>query len=100
MRGRGAHRGGQAVWDCRPRVSHLEISVIGTGDKITIANWYSGDQHKIEHIQISDQQALAWKEVDLLVQAMAAFAPPPMGQTTLSADRQAALMPVIAGGWV
>ena len=34
-----------------------------------------------------------------LVQAMAAFAPPAAGQTTLNASQQAALAPVIAANW-
>lgn len=70
--------------------------------------WLAADPSRSPHdittvamgFQISDQQAMAWNQLDLLVQAMAAFAPPPMGQTTLSADRHAALMPVIASSWV
>jgi hypothetical protein len=38
-------------------------------------------------------------QVDLLVNAMAAFAPPAVGQTTLSATYQSALNPVIAASW-
>jgi hypothetical protein len=37
--------------------------------------------------------------VDNLVSAMAGFAPPPAGQTTLSASYQASLSSVIAANW-
>lgn len=79
--------------------SHLEVNIIGTNDRLTLSNWYRGDQYKVEQFQLSDGQALVYAQVDSLVQAMAAFAPPPMGQTTLTPDRQMALMPVIAAGW-
>jgi hypothetical protein len=38
-------------------------------------------------------------QVDALVSAMASFAPPAAGQTTLSADHQAVLNTVIAANW-
>ena len=66
------------------RVSNnLEVSIIGTGDKATISNWYLGSQYQIEQIQTSDGHALLNNQVDNLVQAMASFAPPAVGQTTL-----------------
>ncbi len=82
------------------RVSnHLEVSVIGTADKTTISNWYAGDQYKVEQFAVSDGQILLMAQVDALVNAMAAFAPPPMGQTTLTPDQQTTLVPVIAASW-
>ena len=38
-------------------------------------------------------------QVDALVSAMAAFAPPPAGQMTLAANYQTALSPVLAASW-
>jgi Ca2+-binding RTX toxin-like protein len=82
------------------RVSNnLEVSIIGTGDRASITNWYSGNQYKLEQFQVSDGQALLMAQVDNLVNAMAAFAPPPMGQTTLTPDQQASLASVIAANW-
>jgi hypothetical protein len=82
------------------RVSNnLEVSIIGTGDRASITNWYSGNQYKLEQFQVSDGQALLMAQVDILVNAMAAFAPPPMGQTTLTPDQQASLASVIAANW-
>ena len=38
-------------------------------------------------------------QVDALVSAMSAFAPPPAGQTTLPSNYQKVLEPVIAANW-
>jgi len=77
----------------------LEVSTIGTGDKTTIGNWYSGKAYRVEQFQASDGKALLENQVDALIAAMAAFAPPAAGQTTLAADYQMALQPVIAANW-
>lgn len=82
------------------RVSNnLEVSIIGTGDKATITSWYSGNQYQLEQFQVSDGQALMNAQVANLVDAMAAFSPPPMGQTTLTPSQQSSLAPVIAANW-
>jgi Ca2+-binding RTX toxin-like protein len=84
----------------------LEVSVIGTNDSVTIQYWgnlSTGDpgdssQH-IEQFKTADGKVLLDTQVNQLVQAMAAFAPPPAGQTTLPPDYQAALAPVLAANW-
>ncbi|MCW5321293.1 hypothetical protein D5039_09030 [Verminephrobacter aporrectodeae subsp. tuberculatae] len=77
----------------------LEVSIIGTSDKSLINNWYLGDAYHIERFQTSDGKVLLDSQVNALVSAMAAFAPPPAGQTTLAADYQTALTPTLAAGW-
>ncbi len=77
----------------------LEIDIIGTSDKITIANWYSGGANHVEQIKTSDGKVLLDSAVQNLVQAMAAFSPPAAGQTTLPANYQTALSSVIAANW-
>lgn len=47
----------------------------------------------------SDGKVLQDSQVDKLVQAMAGFAPPPMGQTTLTDPLQTALAPILAANW-
>jgi Ca2+-binding RTX toxin-like protein len=82
------------------RVSNnLEVSIIGTTDKATITNWYTGSQYQVEQFQTADNQTLLSSQVDSLVQAMAAFSPPAAGQTTLTPAQQSALSPVIAANW-
>jgi len=38
-------------------------------------------------------------QVEALVQAMASFAPPAMGQTSLTATQQTLLAPTLAANW-
>ena len=70
--------------------SDLAVSIIGTTDKNTISNWYSGNANHIEQFKTADGKILLDSQVDALVSAMAAFAPPAAGQTTLPPDYQAA----------
>ncbi|HEY7986265.1 MAG TPA: calcium-binding protein, partial [Methylophilaceae bacterium] len=79
--------------------NNLEVTVIGTTDKITIQNWYLGSQYHVENFQAGDGKALQDTQVQNLVQAMAAFAPPSAGQTTLPPAYQTALAPVLSANW-
>ena len=87
------------IW-LRKVSNNLEVSVIGTADKMTISNWYLGSQYRVEEFKTSDGKVLLDSQVQNLVQAMAAFAPPAAGQTTLSQSYQNALQPTIAANWV
>lgn len=80
--------------------NNLEVSVIGTTSKVNVKDWYRGSAQKLEKIQTVDgNKTLTNAGVDALVQAMAAFAPPAAGQTTLSANYQASLNSVLAANW-
>ena len=85
----------QDVWLSRSG-NHLQIDLLGDGGRVTVNNWYAGTQYRIEELHLSDGQKLLHAQVDSLVQAMAAFAPPAPGQTTLTPEQQSALAPVIA----
>ncbi|MBL0943554.1 MAG: hypothetical protein IBJ04_04360 [Hydrogenophaga sp.] len=88
----------EQVWFQRVS-NNLEVSIIGTGDKASITNWYSGNQYKLEQFMTNDGQILLSSQVDNLVNAMASFAPPAAGQTTLPPDYAQSLTPVIASNW-
>ncbi|BAO29611.1 putative Ig domain-containing protein [Sulfuritalea hydrogenivorans] len=77
----------------------LEASIIGTTDRLTVQNWYLGDQYHVEQFRTADGKLLLDSQVENLVQAMAAFAPPAAGQTTLPPTYQDTLAPVIAANW-
>ncbi|GAA4355646.1 hypothetical protein GCM10023165_48010 [Variovorax defluvii] len=79
--------------------SDLEMSIIGTNDKLTLGDWYSGSAHQVERFKLSDGTALLNNQVDALIAAMAAFAPPSSGQTTVSPDYQTTLNVVLAANW-
>jgi len=78
--------------------NHLEASVIGGTDKIVVQNWYAGSANHIERFEAGGK-ALLDSKVDLLVQAMAAFAPPAAGLSTLPDNYRQALAPVLAANW-
>ena len=77
----------------------LQVSIIGTADKAIVQNWYLGSQYHVEQIKSGDGKLLLDTQVGKLVQAMAGFAPPAMGQTSLTAKQQTALAPVLAANW-
>lgn len=78
----------------------LEVSIIGTTDKLTISNWYGGGNNQVEQFKTTDgNKTLLNTKVENLVSAMAAFAPPAAAQTTLPQNYQTALAPVLAANW-
>ena len=79
--------------------NNLEVSIIGTSDKLTLENWYLGNQYHVEQFKTADNKVLLDSQVESLVQAMATFTPPASGQTTLPTNCQTALAPVIAANW-
>lgn len=80
--------------------NNLEASIIGTSDKLVMQNWYTGTANHVEQFKTTDGAlTLLDSQVENLVSAMAAFAPPAAGQTTLPTNYQTALAPVIAANW-
>ena len=78
---------------------NLIISIIGTNNSTTISDWYVSPSYQIEGIVATGKDMLSNTNVDLLVNAMAAFAPPAFGETTLSAAYQSALNPAMTAAW-
>ena len=79
--------------------NNLEVSVIGTADKLTIKDWYASNANHVEQFKASNGKTLLDSNVQNLVNAMASFAPPAAGQTSLSSNYHAALDSVIAANW-
>ncbi|MDP2025827.1 S8 family serine peptidase [Sulfuriferula sp.] len=78
----------------------LEASIIGTSDKLVVKAWYLGTAYHVEQFKTTDgAKTLLDSNVQNLVNAMASFAPPAAGQTTLPTTYQSSLAPVIAANW-
>ena len=77
----------------------LEVSTIGTGDKITVNAWFSSAAPRIQEFRTAEGRVLLGSDVHKLVQAMAGLAMPPAGQLTLPAATAAALAPALAQNW-
>ena len=86
------------IW-LRKVSNNLEVSIIGTSDKMTISNWCLGAQYHVEEFKTSDGRTLLDRQVQNLVQAMAGFSLPAAGQTTLSQSYADSLSLVIAANW-
>ena len=80
--------------------NHLEVSIIGTTDKLIVQDWYLGNAYHIEQFKTADGFTLQHGNVETLVNAMASFAPPDLGQTTLPGTYESSLDPVIASLWI
>lgn len=63
----------------------LVIDVMGTQDGVTVDDWFSSDANRVDSIQTAAGDRLAVADVNKLVTAMAAMAPPAAGQTSLDA---------------
>ena len=72
----------------------------GTTDKIVINDWYLGSANHIERFRTSGGMVLHDNQVNDLVNAMADFDLPKIGETTLPGNYASILDPVIASLWV
>jgi Ca2+-binding RTX toxin-like protein len=80
--------------------NNLEASIIGTSDKLVVQDWYLGSANHVEQFKTTDgAKTLLDSNVQNLVNAMASFAPPAAGQTSLPTNYQTSLAPVIAANW-
>jgi serralysin len=86
------------LWFARS-VNDLVISVIGEDQSLTVDGWYASPDNRFASIGAGDGYTATASAVDLLVQAMSAFTPPPLGQTTLPAELAADLAPALAANW-
>ncbi|MHA6833211.1 calcium-binding protein [Ralstonia pseudosolanacearum] len=75
----------------------LLVTVDGTTSNLRLTDWFNGATHAT--LVAGDGRQLIDSQVNSLVQAMAQFSLPPVGQTTLSQPQQDSLMPVIAASW-
>lgn len=88
------------LWFVRPSgTNNLEISIIGTSDKLTIKDWYKGSQYQVEEIRTADgNYLLTAAKVQALVTKMATMTKPTT--TTLTTAQRSQLDPVFATTWV
>jgi Ca2+-binding RTX toxin-like protein len=77
----------------------LVASVIGTSDQLVIENWYLGADNRVEQLKTASGAVLLEGQVQNLVNAMAAFAPPAPGVTALPASYASTLDGLIAANW-
>jgi hypothetical protein len=73
---------------------------MGTSDRITVQGWFASGANHIEHITVADDgRTLDHGQVDHLLQAMAGFKAPPMGQTYMPDAVLPAWLAVVDAHW-
>jgi serralysin len=77
----------------------LVVSVIGEDQAITVAGWFASTDNRFGQVSAGDGFTATASAVDQLVQAMSAFSPPPLGETTLPPDLASSLAPALATNW-
>lgn len=60
----------------------LSVSVIGTTDSVTVDNWFAGEANRLD-FDSGNGYSLTDTSVQTLVDAMASFTPPALGETDL-----------------
>jgi Ca2+-binding RTX toxin-like protein len=79
--------------------NNLDISIVGTTDKVSIDGWFSASANRVESITVDGGKSLAAGKVSALVNAMAAFQPPAVGATSMAPEVQAKLSKLLASSW-
>jgi len=77
----------------------LQVSLIGREDRVTLAAWYGDKSSRLGQFKVGDGKVLLDSQVQNLVDAMAAFAPPDAGQFKLPENYGQQLTSVIAANW-
>jgi Ca2+-binding RTX toxin-like protein len=78
----------------------LQLTMIESSSKLMISSWYVSPAFRVDSFTLSNGRSLFASQVDNLVSAMNAFAPPSPGHTSLPADYEAVLNPLIATNWI
>lgn len=78
---------------------NLVVNVIGTTDSVTVSEYFAYRKDVLDIVEVADGKFLDTANIDRLIDAMAAFAPPALGQTNLPSNYQQALAPVLAAAW-
>ena len=78
--------------------NHLQITVAGTTDQVTVSNWYRGGDYQLDRIE-AGSSVLLDTQVDQLVAAMSAYAVPSGAGNVLSQDVKDELQTVLADAW-
>jgi Ca2+-binding RTX toxin-like protein len=78
----------------------LRVSVVGTGDSVTVQDWYLGPQYQTEIFKSSDGSILLNTSIEQLIQAMAGFsAETGLDWTSAVQQRPEDVQVVLATSW-
>ena len=78
---------------------NMELSTLGTTDKVTFNNWFNNDSDKVDTIETSSGDYLSQNNVDQLISAMAAFDPDTFGTISDITDLPVDVQNAITANW-
>ncbi|MCB1673044.1 MAG: hypothetical protein KDI00_00080, partial [Pseudomonadales bacterium] len=76
-----------------------QITLSQSNDQVTIKEWFTSANNTLDTLQLADGKTLLVNEVQVLVDAMATFAPFVSGAITLSASDYETLKANIIATW-
>ncbi|MFM5571225.1 calcium-binding protein, partial [Aeromonas veronii] len=77
----------------------LVVTIKGGADAVTLGDWYAGAANQVETFVAADGKKLLSSQVQLLVDAMAAFNPPVAGGSQLHPVEQGDVQTLVASSW-
>ncbi|MEK1941384.1 MAG: calcium-binding protein [Pseudomonas sp.] len=86
------------LWFSRS-ANNLDVSISGTGDKLTVNDWFSDPSKQKLTFETHAGEAIDAARLNRLIEAMAAFAPPSSASSSPPLNYRAALESVIAASW-
>uniref|UniRef100_UPI00106E6259 calcium-binding protein n=1 Tax=Xanthomonas fragariae TaxID=48664 RepID=UPI00106E6259 len=86
------------IWLARSG-NDLVLSIAGTNDQLSIANWFDDSGYQVDQLQTADGKILDASELTNLVAAMSSYNAPVGGQMTLGSPEYEKLVPVIVASW-
>ncbi|MFQ2060222.1 calcium-binding protein, partial [Aeromonas veronii] len=77
----------------------LVVTIKGGADAVTLGDWYAGAANQVETFVAADGKKLLSSQVQLLVDAMAAFNPPVAGGSQFQPVEQGDVQTLVASSW-
>ena len=88
------------LWFRRSDAGDVNVGVIGTGDSVTLTGAGPAAAVRYDYaIELQNGKQLLSHQIDQLIEAMARFAPPPMGQQSLLMANHPVLASLVASSW-
>ncbi len=78
--------------------NHLQITLVGSDDQVTVSNWYSNANYQLDQIEVGTSVLLN-NQVDQLVTAMASYNVPSGAGNMIPQEVQDQLQPILAVAW-
>ncbi|WP_024671377.1 calcium-binding protein, partial [Pseudomonas tremae] len=94
----GEHVSLEELW-FRRNAGDLEVSIVGTADKVVVSNWYASNDYHVDQFRTADGKTLLDSQVQSLVDSMASFGVDAGAESSLTSAQHSQLEVVLAASW-